>query len=114
MGNKIVYAHRVSYEISVGPIPLGMEIDHVKTRGCLSTLCVNPLHLEPVVPKENVRRSSSFAGINATKTKCPKGHGFKGLNLRTNSKGARLCRTCDNEKNLLYYHNKKKENASEQ
>lgn len=50
-------AHRVAYELWVGPIPEGHEIDHVVTRGCTSTLCVNPAHLEPVTHAENRRRS---------------------------------------------------------
>ena len=29
-------AHRFAYEQFVGPIPEGMEIDHVKERGCVS------------------------------------------------------------------------------
>lgn len=50
-------AHRVAYLLWVGPIPDGMELDHVKARGCTSKLCVNPAHLEPVTHAENRRRS---------------------------------------------------------
>lgn len=52
-----VYAHRFAYEAWIGPIPEGMELDHVKERGCLTTLCVNPSHLEPVTRAENMRRT---------------------------------------------------------
>jgi hypothetical protein len=45
-------AHRVSYEINVGPIPEGLHIDHL----CRVRLCVNPIHLEPVTQDENNRR----------------------------------------------------------
>jgi HNH endonuclease len=45
-------AHRVSYELFVGPIPAGMTIDHL----CFNTRCVNPAHLEPVTAEENLRR----------------------------------------------------------
>ena len=46
--------HRVVWEILVGPIPNGYHIDHL----CKNKLCVNPDHLEPVTPGENVRRGS--------------------------------------------------------
>jgi hypothetical protein len=54
-------AHRLAYERWVGPIPEGMEIDHVKARGCRSRRCVNPAHLEPVTGLENSRREARIA-----------------------------------------------------
>jgi len=52
-----VYAHRWIYEQMIGPIPEGMEIDHVRARGCVGSACVNWLHLEPVTPAENSHRA---------------------------------------------------------
>lgn len=46
-------AHRLVYELLVGPIPDGMEPDHT----CRNKLCVHPDHLEPVTHAENLRRA---------------------------------------------------------
>lgn len=45
-------AHRLAYEAWVGPIPDGLEIDHL----CRVKSCVKPCHLEPVTHTENMRR----------------------------------------------------------
>jgi len=79
------YAHRWSYEHHIGPIPAGLQIDHL----CSNRACVNPDHLEPVTSTENLRRSNG----NAKKTHCPSGHPYSGDNLRI-YRGARLCREC--------------------
>lgn len=55
VGKTIVYAHRVAYEAFRGPIPEGLEIDHL----CRNTRCVNPFHLEPVTHAENLIRGMS-------------------------------------------------------
>jgi hypothetical protein len=46
-------AHRWVYEKERGPIPAGLELDHL----CEVPACVNPDHLEPVTSAENTRRS---------------------------------------------------------
>lgn len=51
-GGPLVGAHRLAYEVHVGPIPKGYELDHL----CRVRRCVNPAHLEPVTHSENVRR----------------------------------------------------------
>jgi hypothetical protein len=49
-----ILAHRWSYEIANGPIPEGLELDHL----CGNPPCVNPAHLEPVTHLVNVRRGA--------------------------------------------------------
>src|SRR6188472_1096483 len=46
--SRCTFAHRLSYETHVGPIPDGLDIDHL----CGVRLCVNPDHLEPVTRAE--------------------------------------------------------------
>jgi len=60
---KNVLAHRASYELHVGPIPEGLEIDHL----CRVRNCINPEHLEPVTGAENMRRVALYnASVRAT------------------------------------------------
>lgn len=51
--NKTYQAHRLFYILIKGPIPDGLVLDHV----CRCRHCVNPEHLEPVTPQENLKRS---------------------------------------------------------
>lgn len=84
-------AHRWSYEHFVGPIPEGLQIDHL----CRVTGCVRPDHLEAVPAKENVRRTMPF---RERKTHCIHGHEYTAENtLYERLPGGTLgrrCRTC--------------------
>jgi hypothetical protein len=88
---RLALAHRWSYEHFIGPIPEDKEIDHVKDRGCTSTLCVNPAHLEPVPHKINVLRGDAPSAKHARKECCPKCGG-----PYTEYDGRRGCRPCAN------------------
>jgi hypothetical protein len=81
-------AHRMAWELLCGPIPEGRQLDHL----CRVKLCVNPDHLEPVTPAENMRR------MFALRSHCKNGHPFSGDNLRLgttrNGYTGRNCRTC--------------------
>ena len=68
-GETVGKAHRVVYEILVGPIPDGLELDHL----CRNTGCVRPDHLEPVTPIENARRTR-VAEYVARGVECKRGH----------------------------------------
>jgi hypothetical protein len=91
-GRPMVRAHQVAYQLIVGPIPNGLQLDHL----CRNPSCVNPKHLEPVTCKENVLRGIGVTAINARKTHCPKGHSLSGENLYL-YKGWRSCKICRNE-----------------
>ena len=52
LGSDKIYAHRFSYETLVGPIPPGLQLDHL----CRVRICVSPAHLKPVTSRENVTR----------------------------------------------------------
>lgn len=84
-------AHRVVYEVFVGPIPEGLEIDHL----CRNRRCVNPNHLEPVTHRENGLRGESIFAKEARQTHCIHGHPFSGDNLRYKPDGRRRCMTCE-------------------
>lgn len=83
---KTKYAHRISYETFVGPIPQNADLDHK----CRQRCCVNPDHLEPVSRSENMLRSPLLGRHQSSKTHCPSGHAYSGINAA----GARVCRTC--------------------
>lgn len=89
IGHRTVRAHRWAYEQLVGPIPEGLEPDHL----CRNHACVNPDHLEPVTHKENLRRG--IRGVLTTH--CPHGHAYAGANLYVDPGGHRECRTCRSE-----------------
>ncbi len=89
-------AHRVLWELTNGPIADGLELDHVRERGCVHRHCINPAHLEPVTHHENLLRGSGFAATNAAKTHCIRGHPFDEPNTYYFDEGRqRHCRACD-------------------
>lgn len=80
-------AHRVVYKLLVGPIPEGLELDHL----CVNPACVRPAHQEPVTHAENMRR------IASRQTSCRReGHDWTDpRNVRTRPNGRRYCAECD-------------------
>jgi hypothetical protein len=91
LNGKQKRAHRVAFELLVGPIPEGLSLDHL----CRVRHCVNPAHLDPVPIKVNILRGQSVSAQNARKTHCPNGHELSDANLYLRSNGReRVCRTC--------------------
>lgn len=82
-------AHRVTWELANGPVPEGLQLDHL----CRNRRCCNPSHLEPVTGLENIRRSPL---CNGSRTHCPQGHPYDADNVMINSVSkSRMCRTCN-------------------
>lgn len=98
-------AHRVAYELVHGPVPDGLDLDHMchnadETCGggvtCLHRRCVHPAHLEAVEHAENLargRRARRGGRRNAAKTHCPHGHPYDTENTYTEGT-FRRCRAC--------------------
>ena len=87
--------HRAAHELWIGPIPDGLEVDHVKDRGCAYRDCIEPSHLEAVTHRENLLRSDNFIGRCARATHCLRGHLFDDANTHT-LRGRRICLRCRN------------------
>lgn len=111
INRRSIGAHVASYTLLRGPVPSGLELDHLCHPGdgscaratCRHRLCVNPDHLEPVTRRENIRRSSSPFGVNIDKTHCPKGHEYTPENTRVRigprGNPMRSCKQCQRDSN---------------
>lgn len=88
-----VSSHRFAYELLVGPVPEGLQLDHL----CRNRACCNPAHLEPVTVRENLLRGETINARNAGKTHCVHGHEYTPENTYLDGKG-RQCRTCRAER----------------
>ncbi len=107
---RVWKAHRLAYELAIGPIPSGLCLDHL----CRNRGCINPAHLEPVTDAENKRRGVGQLHVTnparpprdiafgnkglhwAEKTHCPQGHAYDDQNTYRNKLGSRSCRACRN------------------
>ena len=86
-------AHIVAYEQMVGPIPEGLELDHL----CDNPSCVRPDHLKAVTHRENTLRGNNPFAQKARQTHCIHGHEFTPENTYT-GRGRRECRACNRER----------------
>jgi hypothetical protein len=87
-------AHRIAYELFIGPIPNGLHIDHL----CRNRGCVNPVHLEPVTQQENMLRGYAPSAVSHRANRCHRGHEFTPENTyikhRPNGRIKRDCKEC--------------------
>jgi len=91
---KKVSAHVFSYESIFGPVPDGLELDHL----CRTRHCVHPLHVEPTTHRENCARGlpggfAQLAAIRKLQTHCVRGHSLTKGNV-TFYRGGRCCKEC--------------------
>jgi hypothetical protein len=104
---RLMLAHRAFWEHHHGPIPDGMQIDHLchdascsAGRECPHRACVEITHLALRTQRENVQRGFNFW---RARTHCKHGHPFDSANtLIRSSDGARCCRTCGRARNQAH------------
>lgn len=90
-GGKLLYAHRVAYELHVAQIPEGMVIDHL----CRTPACVNPRHLQPVPTRENLARGLAPSAVTNRTGYCQRGHAMTPENSYRRPDGhSTMCRAC--------------------
>lgn len=90
LNGRSVKAHRAAYQLQVGPIPDGHDIDH----RCRNVRCVRPSHLRPLTHRANILASRNHVALRAAQTHCHRGHPFDDANTYIAPNGTRKCRTC--------------------
>ena len=94
------YVHRVLYEIMVGPVPDGFELDHL----CINPKCFRTDHLEVVTHQVNMERAAfrRNGGVPVSQRKprhgqrafCIRGHHLDRDNRYVDTRGYQRCRRC--------------------
>lgn len=93
---KLLPAHRVAYELLIGPIPEGYHAHHE----CGNSWCINPTHVRPMPAAEHY---ATRRHRNSMKTHCKRGHEFTPENTIRHG-GRRECRICENANQLARYY----------
>ena len=89
-GGRSRLAHRVAFEAFLGPVPVGLVLDHFV---CSNPPCCRPSHMHPTTIRGNVLRGDGLTARKARQTECRWGHPLLGDNLQV-SGGKRVCRRC--------------------
>lgn len=84
----VALAHRLAYETWIGPIPEGMQVDHL----CRRPTCIRPEHLEAVPQRINILRSDAPSAIAWRTNRCSRGHDLE--HAYVSPQGHRRCRVC--------------------
>jgi len=99
LNRTTLYAHRVSYEAYISPIPEGLHLDHI----CRHRACINPRHLQPVTVEENVRRGVHRSALTVRLGFCQRGHEMTDANVYVRPDGSRrICRACKRLRDRTY------------
>lgn len=103
---RVALAHRVAWELMVGPIPEGMQIDHL----CRRRECVNHQHLEPVPQRLNILRGSAPNARAIQTGRCKRDHDLADAYITPS--GKRDCRICKAMRRRAAYDRRKAARAA--
>lgn len=118
LAGTMIMAHRALWLAIVGPIPLGLVIDHTCHNAdttcpdgvlCFHRRCMNFTHYDCVSRKVNAQRGhhkghADYGAIHRTKTHCPQGHPYNEENTYVDQRGWRQCKACGLERSIRWRH----------
>ena len=91
--------HRKTWEREVGPIPEGMDLDHL----CRNRWCINVAHLEVTTRQQNLARGKNKNSSRSDETLCRSGlHEWTDSNTFVDSHGKTRCLACYTTYHAIY------------
>jgi hypothetical protein len=96
---RMVAAHRLSWQLTQGPIPRGLHVLHL----CDESGCVNSRHLFLGTQCDNNRDMANKGrarNIYIGASCCKRGHPFDEANTYYRPSGGRTCRACESGRNV--------------